>query len=269
MKYSAFWFLFSLALLLPLQINSSKQVHAQSSSENSTLENIIDHTDNWVGKTVTITGTIDELKDDNTFTLEADNYFDSDRLLIVNESGEPLPELPEENITLRITGRVDTVGTEEYYEGTELNVPEGVADEVGEKPAIYADSIVLAPDPVEIVETPSNYYDRDVAVAGTVAEVLDENAFTLKEFSYTSDRDLLVLNTTGETMPQSGADVLVRGQVRAYNREELEQEYGYGEDLSIYVTNSSESEGATAVLIVSEISSTDVDPSNVDVDVSP
>lgn len=32
-----------------------------------------------------------------------------DRLLIVNESGEALPELPEENITLRITGRVDTV----------------------------------------------------------------------------------------------------------------------------------------------------------------
>lgn len=270
MKYSVFWFLFSLALLLPIQINSSKQVHAQS-SDSSTLENIIDNTDNWIGKTVTITGTLDELKDDNTFTLEADDYFDSDRLLVVNESGEPLPELPEENITLRITGRVDTVGTEEYYEGTELNLPEGVADEVGERPAIYADSIILAPDPVEIVETPSSYYDRDVAVAGIVADVLDENAFTLKELSYTSDQNLLVLNTTGESMPASGADVLVKGRVRAYNQEELEQEYGYNEDLSVYITNDSEdeSESATAVLIVEEISATDVDPSNVDVDVDP
>lgn len=269
MKYSAFWFLFSLALLLPIQINSSKQVHAQS-SEDSTLENIIDNTDNWIGQTVTITGTLDELKDDNTFTLEADNYFDSDRLLVVNESGEPLPELPESNITLRITGKVDTVGTEEYYEGTELNVPEGVADEVGERPAIYADSIVLAPDPVEIVETPSNYYDRDVAVAGIVADVLDENAFTLKELSYTSDQNLLVLNTTGEPMPESGADVLVKGQVRAYNQEELAQEYGYNKDLSIYVTNESENEsGETAVLIVEELSPADVDPSDVDVDVTP
>ena len=267
MKYSIFWFLFSAALLLPLQVNSSKQAHAQTSD--STVENIIDNTEEWVGKSVTITGTLDELKDDNTFTMEADGYLDSDRLLVINESGEPLPELPEENTTLRITGKVDTVSTEEYYEGTELNLPEGVADEVGEKPAIYADSIVLAPDPVEIVETPANYYDRDVAVAGKVADVLDENAFTLKEFSYTSDQNLLVLNTTGESMPESGADVLVKGQVRAYNKEELAQEYGYDRDLTVYMSEDSEDAGATAVLIVEEITPTDVEPSAVDIDVSP
>lgn len=269
MKYLVFWFWFGLAFLLPLEAHNNRQVYAQSSAENSTLENIIDDTDNWVGKTVTITGTLDELKDDNTFTLGADNYFDSDRLLIVNESGEPLPELPEENIPLRITGKVDTVSTEEYYEGTELNLPEGISDEVGEKPAIYANSIVLAPDPVEIVETPSNFYDRDVAVSGLVADVLDENAFTLKELSYTSDQNLLVLNTTGEPMPETGADVLVKGRVRAYNKEELEQEYGYDKDLSVYLTTDSEDEGATAVLVMEEISPTNVDPSEVDVDVSP
>lgn len=269
MRYLVFGFLFSLALLLRLEIHDNRQVYAQSSAENSTVENIIDNTDNWVGKTVTITGTVDELKDDNTFTLEADDYFNSDRLLIVNESGEPLPELPEENITLRITGKVNTVGTEEYYEGTPVDVPSGIADEVGDKPAIYANSIVLAPNPVEIVETPSSFYNRDVAVSGQVADVLDENAFTLKELSLTSDQNLLVLNTTDEPMPQSGADVLVKGQVRAYNQEELEQEYGYNEDLSVYVTNDSEEAGKTAVLIVEEISPTDVNPSKVDIDVSP
>ena len=180
-----------------------------------------------------------------------------------------MPELPEENITLRITGKVDTVGTKEYYEGTELNLPEGVADEVGERPAIYADSIVLAPDPVEIVETPSNFYDRDVAVVGQVADVLDENVFTLKEYSYTSDRNLLVLNTIGEPMPESGADVLVKGRVTAYNKEELEQEYGYDRDLAVYMSEDSEDAGTTAVLIVEELVPTSVEPSDVDIDVSP
>ncbi len=270
MKYSIFWCLFSLALLLPLEVDSSKQAVAQSAEGNATMEEIIDNTDNWIGKTVTITGTMDELKDDNTFTLEADNYFGSDRVLIINESDEPLPELPEENISLRITGKVDTVGTEEYYEGTPVDVPEGIADEVGNKPAIYADSIVLAPDPVEVVETPANFYDKDVAVSGKVADVLDENAFTLKEFSLTSDKNLLVLNTTDEPMPESGADILIEGQVRAYDQKQLAQEYGYDQDLSVYATNESENEsGETAVLIVEKISPTDVDPSNVDVDVSP
>ena len=269
MKYSLFQFLFSLAVLLYLGVEGNKQAVAQSEEGDATMEEVIDNTDNWVGKTVTVTGTIDELKDDNTFTLEGDNYFDSDRVLIINESGEPLPELPEENMTLRITGKVDKVGTEEYYEGTELNVPEGIADEVGEKPAIYADSIVLAPDPVEIVETPSSFYERNVAVAGKVADVLDDNAFTLKELSYTSERNLLVLNTIGEPMPESGADVLVKGTVRAYNQEELAQEYGYNEDLSVHVIDDSESDGDIAVLIVEKISAADVNLSDVDVDVAP
>lgn len=243
----------------------SNKVVAQSAQETATVEEIINNTDNWIGKTVNLTGIIDELQDDNTFTLEGDNYFDSDRVLIINNSGEPLPELPAENSAIRITGKVDTVEGKEYFDES---VPEGSIDEYETKPAIYADSIVLAPDPVEIVETPANFYDREVAVAGKVADVLDDNAFTLKEFSLTSDRNLLVLNMTGEPMPESGADVLVKGQVRAYDREQLEEEYGYGEDLSVYITEDSNSEsGETAVLIVEEILPTEVDPSNVDVDV--
>lgn len=211
------------------------------------------------------------MQENSTFTLEGDNYFDTDRILIINESGEPLPDLPEENINLRITGKVDTVSTEEYYSDTEANLTDGIANEVGNKPAIYADSIILAPDPVEIVETPANFYDREVAVAGKVADVLARNAFTLKEFSLSSDRNLLILNQTGEPMPESGAEVLVRGTVRAYNQEELEQEYGYDEDLSAYVvTDDGESESSdTAVLVVEEISPTDVNLSDVEIDIDP
>lgn len=269
MKFSLFWFSFSMALLL-FGVPSNKPVMAQSAEESATVDEIIGNTDNWIGKTVNLTGTIDELKDDNTFTLEGDNYFDSDRVLIINNSGEPLPELPDEKTTIRITGEVDTVEGGKYFdfEGTQIDLPESSIEEYENKPAIYADSIILAPDPVEIVETPANFYDREVAVTGKVAEVLDDNAFTLKEFSLKSDRNLLVLNMTGEPMPESDADVLVKGQVKAYDREQLEQEYGYGEDLSVYITDDSNSEsGETAVLIVEEIQAADVDLTNVDVDV--
>ncbi len=53
MKYSVFWFLFSLTLLLPFEVHHNKQAYAQPSPENSTVENIID----------------------NIFTIEGDNYF--------------------------------------------------------------------------------------------------------------------------------------------------------------------------------------------------
>lgn len=268
MKYSLFWFLFSLALLLPLEVHHQK-ASAQPSNENSTLENIIDNTDNWVGKTVTVTGTIDELQDDRTFTLEGDNYFDSDRILIINESNEPLPELPESNTNLRITGKVDVVEGEKYFD-FEADVAEGNIDDFEAKPAIYADSIVLAPDPVEIVETPSSFYNRRVVVTGIVADVLDENAFTLKELSLTSDQNLLVLNMTNEPMPEAGAEVLVDGQVRSYNPEQLEQEYGYNQDLSVYITDNSEKQSnEVAVVILEKISPTNVEPSQVDLDVRP
>ena len=95
MKYSRFWFLFSLAVLLPIGVEGNKQAVAQLEEGNATMEEVIDNTDNWVGKTVTVTGKIDEMQDDSFFTLEGDNYFDSDRVLIINKSGAPLPELPE------------------------------------------------------------------------------------------------------------------------------------------------------------------------------
>lgn len=272
MKYSVFWLLFSLASLL-LGVHSNKPAIAQSTeqTDSATVEEIIDNTDNWIGKTVTITGKIDEVKDDSSFTLEGDNYFDSDRVLIINDSGAALPEMPKENITLRITGRVDQVQGIEYFDSsTGADADDSTINGFEDKPAIYADSIVLAPDPVEIVEAPADFYGKNVAVAGKVAAVLDDNAFTLKEFSLNSDQNLLVLNTTGESMPESGAEVLVKGTVRAYDKEQLEQEYGYDEDLSVYVTDESENESAeTAVLIVEEIAPTDVNPSQVDVDVVP
>lgn len=264
MKHYLFWFLFSLALLLPFEVHSNKQALAQSKEGNATVEDIIDNTDNWLGKTVTLTGKIDEMQGDSSFTLESDNYFDSDRVLIINKSGAPLPELPEENTTIRITGEVNLVDGMEYFGDTS----EDVSDEYEQKPAIVADYIILAPDPVEIVETPANYYDREVAVSGKVADILDENAFTLEEFSLKSDRNLLVLNTTGEPMPESAADVLVMGTVRPYNKAELEREYGYGEDLSVYIADSSEDDDDIAVLIVEQIAPADVDLSEVEIDVT-
>ena len=266
MKYSLFWFLFGLALMLPFEVQSNKQAAAQSTKKSNTMEEIINNADDWVGKTITITGAIDERKNNHSFTLEGDNYFDSERILIINESGEPLPELPTENTNLRITGKVDEVKGGEYFD----NPPSEITNEFETKPAIYADSIVLAPAPMEIIATPANFYEREVAVLGKVADVLDDNAFTLKEFSLDSDRNLLVLNTTGKPMPESGADVLIRGTVRSYNQDELEQEYGYDQDLGVYIIDESGSEPEdTAVLIVEEISPADVDLSEVEVDVTP
>ena len=216
---------------------------------------------------VTIKGTIEYIQNDSSFTIENQAYFDSDRILVINSSGEPIPELPEENIALQITGKVEKVNPAEFFEGMEVELPADLPAELRDKPGIYANSIVLAPDPRKIIEIPSNFYNRKILVEGEVAEVLNDNIFTLAQHSYAlpEDKDLLVLNATSEPLPANTDKVSIQGVVRPYNRQRLEQDYGE----QILTENLDEKYTNAGVLIVESISPSDVDFSEVDVDVSP
>ena len=127
--------------------------------------------------------------------------------------------------------------------------------------------LFLLPPPREIIEIPCNFYNQKVAVDGEVAEVLNENMFTLAQHSYAlpEDENLLVLNTTSESLPNNTDKVSIRGIVRPYDRQQLQQDY----DAKILTEDLDEQYTNAGVLIVESISPSDVDFSEVDVDVSP
>ncbi|WP_052055288.1 hypothetical protein [Myxosarcina sp. GI1] len=255
-NYALFWFLLSAAVLLPFGVNGNSQVNAQSAETNVTLEEINDNTNKWLGKTVTVTGTIENLND-STFTIENEAYLDSERILVINRSGEPIPQLPEKNIALQVTGEVEKVDEAALVEGVDVELSSSLPTEFTNKPAIYADSIVLAPAPREVIEAPDNFYGRKVIVNGRVAEILNENTFTLAQRSYAlpEDKDLLVLNVASESMPSDDAEVSIIGEVRPYDRQQLERDYGIeplSEELAEKYTNA-------GILIVESISPGDVE----------
>lgn len=240
---------------------------AQQMQTESTIEEITDSIGKWLGKTVTVTGTIENVREGSTFTIENEAYLDSERILVINRSEEPIPELPAENIALQVTGTVEEVKSTEFVEGIDADLSSSVPDDLKDKPAIFADSIILAPDPREIIEIPANFYGRNVAVEGKVAEILGDNAFTLAQLSYalSEDKDLLVLNMTSESIPANGAEVAIKGEVRPYDRQQLERDYGeqiFSEELDAKYANA-------GVLIVESISPANVDLTNVEVDVTP
>lgn len=264
-NYALFWFLLGAAVLLPFGVNNS-QTNAQPAGANVTLEEVTSNTDKWLGQTVTVTGTIENIQEDSTFTIEDEAYLDSERVLVINRSGEPIPELPEENIALQVTGKVEKVDRAVLVEGIDEELSSGIPDELQNKPAIYADSIVLAPAPREVIEVPANFYGRKVVVNGQVAEIINNNLFTLAQRSYAlpEDKDLLVLNPTSEPLPSDRSEVSIVGEVRPYNRQQLERDYGeiFSDELDEIYSNA-------GILIVESITSGDVDSSEAEIDVTP
>ncbi|HHP7232349.1 MAG TPA: hypothetical protein ACFCUY_15990, partial [Xenococcaceae cyanobacterium] len=231
------------------------------------IDEVRANTDQWLGKTITVTGTVEQLLEGSAFTMENEAYLDADRLLVINRSGEPIPELPETDIALQVTGRVAKVDQAEFIEDIDVDFPATAVDEFTNQPAIYADSIILAPDPKEVIETPANFYNREVAIEGEVAAVLNSNTFTLAQHSYAlpEDRDLLVLNLTSEPIPAEQAEVVIRGVVRPYDRQQLEQDYGE----QLFTAESDEKYTNAGVLIVESIAEADIDFSEVEVEVTP
>ena len=140
-----FRFLLGGILLLPLGTMATKQVIAQATKTEATVEKINSNINDWVGETVTIKGTPENIQNDSSFIIENQVYFDSDRILVINRSGEPIPNIPEENITLQITGTVEKVSPTEFFAGMEVELPAELPTELRDRPGIYADSIVLAP----------------------------------------------------------------------------------------------------------------------------
>ncbi|MBE9170183.1 hypothetical protein IQ238_22560 [Pleurocapsales cyanobacterium LEGE 06147] len=217
--------LFSVASILLTEKDNSLQVMAQEIIHNVTVEEINEKAERLLGQTVTVKGAIEEIKSGSAFTIEDERYFSAERILVINRSNESLPELPERDIPIQVTGKIDKLERAQIVRNQDLDLSPDIVAVFQERPVIYADTIVLAPDPDEVTEDPQSYYGRQVAVQGKVEEILGANAFTLAEDKLKEGKNLLVLNLVAEPMPAEGEKVLVTGMVRSFNATELEQDY--------------------------------------------
>ncbi|MEN9521417.1 MAG: hypothetical protein RLZZ381_4005 [Cyanobacteriota bacterium] len=260
-------------LVLPLftTVKNSNyfQVTAQETRPRVTPEAIVEQTQKLIGKTVTIRGVVDEIRSDSVFALADELYFGGQRVLVIDRSGI-LPELPENNIEVQVTGTVDRVITSNTVENQDLDLSPDVVKLYKDRPAIIAESITLSPSPSAITENPQSYYNRPVAVKGKVEEVLDNNTFTLSEYNLGGGKDLLVLSVAPQPTPETNAEIYARGSVRPFSLAELERDYNL--NLNPELKQRLESEySQQAVLVIDKITPAEVNLSDpeVDVDINP
>lgn len=198
-------------------------------------EEIAENTNQYVGQIVTVRSEPIEQISPSTFTIEDQQFFGSEPILVVNATGEPFV-FPPDGTDVQVTGEVRNFVFEEVNTQYNLRLEQEAYVEYENQPALIAQSLTVAPEPGELTSNPEEYYNEPLAVTGEVAEVQGANAFTLSDQQLFGNDGLLVLRATSATdqpVIADGETVAVRGVLRPFIVEELERDYTFNWDTGI------------------------------------
>lgn len=220
-----------LALFFGAFANSQPPVVAQTIDRNVTSDEVTDNTTNLLGRTVTIRGEVEEQIGTNTFSINDNNLFGGNQILIVNASGQPF--VAPNDMQIQATGEVRQFILADFEREYGWDLDPTLYAEYENRPAIVAQSLALAPDPAEIQANPRRFYGQQIAVEGEIEEIFGASAFTLDEEGLGTS-NLLVLNWKAPTQTiREGQRVVVTGQVRPFVRTELERDYEFSWDAGL------------------------------------
>lgn len=223
------------------------------------LDDIVDDPAAYEGQIVTLRSEPEATGDPYAFRLDDEDGidifdldFDEDEVLVFNVSGVPFALPRDDDMEIQVTGEVRSFSRvdAERVLGTDLD-PDFYA-EYENQPVIYARSIALAPEPDEVTDNPEVFYGQPIAVEGEVDEIYSPTAFTLHDEELFDGQDLLVINTTEQTVADD-ENVVVVGEIRPLTVAEIERDYSLDwDDLDIQSQAETEYE-QRPVLVVREI----------------
>ena len=215
---------------------NSPALQAQESDSNTTIEDLEEDASDAVGEQVTVKGEINEVEPGVSFEISEEGFLEGSEVLVINAMGEMLPEMPEGDLELQVTGEVGTFLTadiDSYNSLYDFDLDPDVYVDYDNKPVIFAESVALAPSIEQISETPDEFYSKEVALEGEVTEIKSDLAFTLTEDDFIGGNDMLIVNITGEPIPAEDERVVVTGMVRPYVAAEFERDYDLTWDLDV------------------------------------
>lgn len=221
--------------LLGACAESAPEREVSDGSTNVQTEEIAENTEGYIGQVVTIRSAPVEKVGDNSFTVNDEQFFGSEPILVINASGEPLL-LPEDDVEVQVTGEVRNFVISEVDQEFNLTLDPNLYEEYEDQPVIIAQSIALAPEPGEISENPEQYYGETLAVTGEVEDIQSEGTFTLQEDQLLGANNLLVIYAqpkAGSPAAQAAPpptitddeQVAVTGVLRPFIIAELERDY--------------------------------------------
>jgi hypothetical protein len=206
---------------------TTEQPAADSEDTNIQIGDLTGNVEDYVGQTVSVRGEAVEAIDENAFTLQNQQLFGGDEVVVFNATGAPIV-LPEGAATerLQVTGQVRQIVLAELEQQYGLTLDRNVYDDYENKPAIIAESVALAPEPNEITDNPEAFYNQTVAVEGAVGEQIDQGAFTITQDQLFGGADVLVIGATPDAANVEGAEeVVITGVLRPFVAAEFERDY--------------------------------------------
>ena len=208
-----------------------QQLNAQETDSNATIEEIAEE-EVPAGEEVTVRGEIESIESSVSFVIKEEGLFDEDEVLVINVSEQILSE-DAEDFRLQVTGDLGTLVLADVERDYGLDLDPELYVNYETKPVIFATYMVAAPELEEVSEDPELYYGREIALEGEVDEIRNEYAFTLEEKEFISDDKLLIINATGEPIPEEDETIVVTGVVRPFIKAEFERDYDLTWDLGV------------------------------------
>lgn len=209
---------------------SSPVISEPSTAGNSSLEDISRDRQSLVGQQVTVRGPIENIQGNGIFEIKDEDLFgliDDETIVVINQTGRPLPIRPNDDIEMQVTGVVAPLEKVVLERNFGVNLPVDIVERYEDRSVIYAESITLSPSPDEILEEPNDYYGARVAIKGEIDLIVDENVFTIEDGDLNDQifgaDDLLVISN-GET-PIQQQEAIVSGVVRQHTLTSLRQTY--------------------------------------------
>jgi hypothetical protein len=233
-----------------------REVHSDTSDDELTVAEVVEAADTYLGTSVTVQGSVDELIAASAFTLDENTLgaggVDNDLLVLSAEVADAQLTDVALDDEVRVTGEVRRLTREAIVEMLGGDPGDGLTMFGDERLVIMAATVQrmevrlpseqesaagLAEDerperPAEIIEYPNSYLGETVVVRGEVDALLSDRVLTLDEDAVAFgglDNDLLVLgaaDTPAFDPDLRGTDVIVIGTVRRLDTA-LEAEVGY------------------------------------------
>lgn len=213
------------------QIASDARARAQregmdaATAANVTIEYLSGNLANYLGRTVSIRGDVEEIAGDHAFLLGGDLLFGGEGVFIINASGQSLDLIEGEGTNVQVTGEVREFILDDIESEYGFDLDNNLFADYENQPVIVAQSMALSPDPSNISNNPEAYYFRRLAIEGNIATMLNANTMTISDEGLFGGDGILAISPSEAITAGEGAKVVITGVLRPYAYADIDQEH--------------------------------------------